>query len=344
MPLLTSKRKKNQKERNDSGLPLLEPLEQVHPVHCSEQAKAYFAHYGLDCRADIEHLFGSFVSGPYQLAAHIYRPARYEAAVILLHGYLSHSGQLRHLLSALLENHFAAALFDWPGHGLSTGPHASINHFEEYTIALADFLQKVRARLHGPYFALGFSMGAAVLTDALLTGSVSSLERVILAAPLLRWTAYNLSKPLWKTARCFTDRIPRIQRKNSSDPEFLSFNRTGDFLHARVVSLQWVKALYIWNDKLQTLPPSDRDILILQPQKDKTVAWPYNLKILQNKFPAAQIHMLPGARHELFNEARPYRQAAIRAVLDYFSGKEPFLFSQKPVKIGLENNQKSENP
>jgi len=258
--------------------------------------------------------------------------------VILLHGYLSHSGQMRHLLSALLENHFAVALLDWPGHGLSSGTPVSINHFEEYTLILSDFLKKVRARLHGPYFALGFSMGAAVLIDALLTGSVSSLERVILAAPLLRWAAYNLSKPIWKTACCFTDRIPRMRRKNSSDSDFLCFNQTQDFLHARVVSLQWVKALYEWNDKLETLPSSDREILILQPQEDKTVDWPYNLKMLQNKFPAAQIHMLPDARHELFNEISSYRQAAIQTVLDFFSGKEPFLFPKNPVKITAENS------
>jgi len=321
-----------QKRTNGGPLPVLEPLEQAKPDCYSESAKAYFAYYGLDCGPQIEHLFGSFASGPYQLAAHIYRPARYEAAVVLLHGYLNHSGQMRHLLSALLENHFAVALFDWPGHGLSTGPHASINHFEEYTIALADFLQKVRARLHGPYCAVGFSMGAAVLIDTLLTGAVPCLEQVVLAAPLLRWAAYNLSKPLWKTVCLFTDRIPRIQQKNSSDPEYLSFNRSRDFLHARVVSLQWVKALYKWNDKLQTLPPSDRKILILQPQEDKTVDWPYNLKMLQKKFPTAHLQMLPGARHELFNEASTYCQAAIRAVLDYFSGNEPFLFSPKTGK------------
>ncbi len=328
----TPKEKESRKNKSSGRLPVPEPLEQVNPRHYSDSAKSYFVHYGLDCKSPIEHFWGSFVSGPYMLAGHLYRPASYEAAVVLLHGYLNHSGQMRHLLSALLENHFAVALFDWPGHGLSSGSPVSINHFEEYTIALSDFLKKVRARLHGPYYALGFSMGAAVLTDALLTGAVPSLQQVILAAPLLRWAVYNLSKPLWKAACRFTDRIPRIQWKNSSDPEYLSFNRTRDFLHARAVSLQWVKALSEWNDKLRTLPPSDREILILQPKKDKTVDWPFNLKILQKKFPAARLQMLPGARHELFNETSPYRQTAIRAVLDYFSGKEPFLFSTKTGK------------
>lgn len=308
------------------------PIENANPQSYSEDTRAYFVHYGLDCGPDVEHFFGSFSSGRSTLAAHLYRPVHYEAAVVLLHGYLNHSGQMRHLLSALLERNFAVALFDWPGHGLSSGTPAHIDHFEEYTLALADFLNKVCPRLHGPYFAVGFSMGAAVLTDALLTQTVQSLDQVVLAAPLLRWAAYNFSKPLWKITSRFTDRIPRIRRKNSSDAEFLAFNQSQDFLHVRVVSLQWVKALYEWNEKLKTLPPSDREILILQPQEDKTVDWPSNLKILQDKFSAAQIQMLPGARHELFNEVPSYRRAAIQTVLDYFFRKRTISFSEKSGK------------
>lgn len=299
-------------------LPCIDPIDQVDPSCYAPRTVAYFTHYGLDCPSRIEHLFGSFISGPYQLAAHLYRPSHYTATVLLLHGYLNHSGQMRHLLAALLENRFAVAIFDFPGHGLSSGRPASIDHFEEYSLAVADFLKIVRSRLHGPYFACGFSMGAAVLVDALLTGSISSFNRVILAAPLLHWYAYHLSLSLWKVLHGITDHIPRLQRKNSSDPEFLTFNKTQDFLHARTVCLHWVKALDEWNGKLNTLPGSEQDCLILQPQQDKTVDWPYNLNKLQRKFPRAQIQWIPGARHELFNEALSYRQQAIRSVLNYF--------------------------
>lgn len=298
--------------------PLLKPLEQVNPDCYSDCAKAYFDLYGLNCRPHIEHLFGSFSSGPYVLAAHLYRPAHYKAAVALLHGYLSHSGQWRHLLGALLENHFAVALFDWPGHGLSSGQPGCIRHFEEYTLALADFFSQVRTYLQGPYGVVGFSMGAAVLIDALLTGRLQSLDRILLAAPLLQWPAYTLSKPLCAFISRFTDRIPRVYRKNSSDADFLNFSKTQDFLSARAVSLQWLKALCNWNDKLQTLPASNQELLILQPQQDKTVNWRCNLNMLQKKFPAAQIQLLLGSRHELFNEAPPFRQQAVRAVLTYF--------------------------
>jgi alpha-beta hydrolase superfamily lysophospholipase len=324
---------KNVMEKNWKQFPRpdIDPLEQLAPSSYSTQTTAYFNHYGLNCAPEIEHFFGFFVSGPYRLAAHLYLPEQYKAAVLLLHGYLNHSGQMRHLLDFLLKNQFAVAIYDFPGHGLSSGRPAHIDHFEEYTLTLKDFLNLISPRLHGPYHAVGFSMGAAVLIDAILTHPVQSFDRIILAAPLLHWSAYTLSKPLWKIASRFTDQIPRLQRKNSSDPAFLTFNRTQDYLHAQTVSLSWVKALYRWNDKLSALPPSPVKLLILQGTSDRTVHWKYNLSVLSQKFPAAQIRLIPNARHELFHETGPLRQKAVQAVLEFLSSKDFVSFSKKTL-------------
>lgn len=298
--------------------PAIGPIEDADPQSYSAQTEGYFAHFGLDCGLDVQHFFGSFTSGRYTLAAHLYRPAQYKATVVLLHGYLNHSGQMRHLIAQLLKEGYAAAVFDLPGHGLSTGRTAGIENFEEYGRAVEDFMKIVRPRLHGPYHAIGFSTGAAILTDTLLTGQEETFDRVILAAPLIRWTAYRQSKDTYKIYRRFTDRIARFQTKNSSDRDYLTFNKTQDYLHATHLSLDWVKALFDWNEKIKERPPCTRDILILQGDKDSTVDWTYNLHLLGKKFPNAKIEMFPGARHELFNEAPQYRQQVLETVRQYF--------------------------
>jgi alpha-beta hydrolase superfamily lysophospholipase len=49
--------------------------------------------------------------------------------------------------------------------------------------------------------------------------------------------------------------------------------------------------------------------LILQGEQDLTVDWEWNLEVLREKFPHAEVHLHPEARHHLVNEAEPIRQA-----------------------------------
>ena len=83
--------------------PPIEPMEDVNPESYPAETEAYFSHYDLDCGPEVQHLFGSFSSGKYTLAAHLYRPAHYEATIILFHGYMNHTGQFKHLIRRLLE-------------------------------------------------------------------------------------------------------------------------------------------------------------------------------------------------------------------------------------------------
>ena len=295
----------------------VQSIEDVLPDSYPPEVEAYFAHYELDVGPGIQHWFGSFPSGNYTLVAHIYRPARYEAAVIGLHGYMNHAGQLKHVIRPLLEQGFAVALFDLPGHGLSSGPSARIDSVEEYTQAVSDFMKIIRPRLHGPYHALGFSLGAGILVDLLLTGRAESFEKIILAAPLIRWTAYRQSKDTYKVYSKFTNKIPRFSQKNSSDREYLVFNKTEDYLQATHVSLPWVKALFDWNEKVTGLPVCEKEILILQGDKDATVDWQYNLELLGKKFPHAEIEILHKARHELFNETLNIRNSVLNYIQEY---------------------------
>ena len=296
----------------------IEPMEQVDPAEYSSEARAYFAHYGLDGDwCDAEHRFGSFESGGFTLAAHLYKPAQYTATVLLLHGYLNHAGQFQHLIRHLLASGFAVAVYDLPGHGLSSGESAAIDSFDQYVQTTQDFLRVMPGYLDGPFYAVGFSTGAAILVEMLLENTAGDFDKVVLAAPLIHWTAYEQSKGTYKVYVQFTDKIARFHRKNSSDKAYLIFNKTQDYLHAKHLSLKWVKALFDWNDKIETMAPCGREVLVLQGDKDGTVDWKYNLGLIGKKFPNADVKMIGGANHELFNEAMEYRQQALDSIDEF---------------------------
>ena len=299
---------------------IIEPIELADLDRYSPAVEEYFAHYGLDGDwCDAEHLFGSFESAGFKLAAHLYKPAQYAATVLLFHGYLNHTGQFRNLIRFLLENGFAVAVYDFPGHGLSSGQTAAIDSFDQYVQTTQDFLKLLHRYLGGPFHAVGFSTGAAILVEMMLENIADDFEKIVLAAPLIHWTAYEQSKGTYKVYTQFTDKIARFHRKNSSDKKYLIFNKTQDYLHAKHLSLKWVKALFDWNDKIEPMAACNRETLILQGDKDGTVDWHYNIDLIGKKFPNATIQMIPGANHELFNEAPEYKQQVLEFVSDFLS-------------------------
>jgi alpha-beta hydrolase superfamily lysophospholipase len=64
-----------------------------------------------------------------------------------------------------------------------------------------------------------------------------------------------------------------------------------------------------WMPRLLAQAPNPLPTLILQGEQDLTVDWEWNLTILAQKFPNAEIHRYPEARHHLVNEAEPIRRA-----------------------------------
>jgi lysophospholipase len=342
----------------------------------AEAVQSYFEHYGLDY-PNAAHRFGWFESRGLKLAGHVWMPSKIKnqkvkgkikespeatsektdssprkgvrnddplsggtAMVIVLHGYLNHTGQMKHLIAGLVEAGFAVGSFDLPGHGLSEGPSAAVGAFSDYTQALLDYVLTIRPFCPQPLHFVGFSTGAAVGIDLLeehpqtypahaSVGRAPScrchpkdiFEKVVLAAPLIRWRGYSASKATYAFYRMFTDRVRRMPQKNSSDNNFLSFNRNDDYLHGRYVALDWAKALYDWNTRLVTATPCDKEVFILQGDRDTTVDWRYNLSLLRAKFPAANVQMIKGARHELFNETAALRDESLIKIIQYLAGK-----------------------
>lgn len=230
------------------------PLDFEDPAADSQAVQAYFDFYGLNV-AQQKHYFGTFNSGQHELATHTFLPESARGTVILMHGFLDHVGTVSSTIQHLLKQGFAVAAYDQPGHGLSSGPRASIQDFTEYASVFEDFLRLLRAELPPPYHAVAHSTGAAVLVDHLLTHEDDDLEHIVLVAPLIRSAYWDLSTTFTPVVDAFVDNVPRMFQKNSSDEQFLEFVRN-DPLQPRHTSLAWFNALVEWNERIKNYSPN----------------------------------------------------------------------------------------
>jgi alpha-beta hydrolase superfamily lysophospholipase len=216
----------------------------------------------------------------------------------------------RHVIEWALGMGFAVLTFDLPGHGLSSGPRASIGDFAEYQAVLQGVLAEAAAlELPQPWHLCGQSTGGAILIDYLLTGTPGpEIGETILFAPLVRPRAWTWSQLSYQVMRHFVSEIPRRFSVNSNDLDFIDFVEHRDPLQPRILPTAWIGALSRWVAHIEAAPRSSRSPLIIQGEADMTVAWQHNLKVLQDKFAAPQILRVDGARHHLANEVPALRQ------------------------------------
>ncbi|MCB1848557.1 MAG: alpha/beta hydrolase, partial [Halieaceae bacterium] len=138
----------------------------------------------------------------------------------------------------------------------------------------------------------------------------------VMLAPLLHPKGWKTGRVMHTLLQRFKPSLKRKFAANSSDLRFVDFIRT-DPLQSQRLSLTWVSALKQW---LADLPLADLGagpVLIVQGDADQTVDWRYNTLAYCQLFPGSRIQMLPGAGHQLANEAGELRHAYLAAVTAY---------------------------
>ena len=300
----------------------LVPLDLSQHQEFSPQQSAFFRYYGLDS-GQAAHLFGAFDSDAYRLAAHVYLPSKTVGTVFLLHGFFDHSGIFKHLIRRCVEEDFAVAIFDLPGHGLSSGDAGDISDFAQYAAVVSDFVRVCSPALPRPFHLVGHSTGAAIAIEILLNDPHRrrDFERVVLAAPLVHHRFHRISRAQMSLIKPFVDDLPRRYHRNSSDVIFVEWLKL-DPLQGRRISLNWLTALYAWNDRLDGYTRQSGPVLILQGTEDSVVDWRYNLAVLQSKFTDARLVRIEGARHQLFNETPAIRSKVLQAVIGFLTHPE----------------------
>ena len=282
----------------------------------------YFRHYGLEALLnDTSEVHAGFVdTGRFALWCQVWSPPEPTGTAFVIHGYFDHLGLYRHLLSCLLAKGWRVVLWDLPGHGLSSGPRAEIEDFDDYQHCLAHLQETLQTlgMAPEPWLGVGQSTGAVILaTDALTRREAAHWAGIVLLAPLVRPWRWSQASWLHLIASPFVKELPRKYRPNSTDEAFTAFLRDQDPLQPERLSVAWITAMRRWMPRLLALEPNPLPTLILQGEQDLTVDWEWNLAILAEKFPNAEIHRHPEARHHLVNEAEPIRQVLFEA-LDRF--------------------------
>jgi alpha-beta hydrolase superfamily lysophospholipase len=85
------------------------------------------------------------------------------AAVVIVHGFNSHSGQYQWVADQLVAAGFAVHALDLRGRGKSDGERFYVQKFKDYTDDVATFVDLVKQREPGvPLFMLGHSAGGVV--------------------------------------------------------------------------------------------------------------------------------------------------------------------------------------
>jgi alpha-beta hydrolase superfamily lysophospholipase len=136
------------------------------------------------------------------------RPA--SAVVVVVHGFVEHSGRYGDLAAALQQQGWAVYTQDLRGHGRSGGDRVWIDSFDRYLDDLKTFVDRVRQREGDkPLFLFGHSMGGAiVLRFGLL--HPEGLRGVIASGPSLR-VGQRVFPLLRRLAMLFSLLVPRLR-------------------------------------------------------------------------------------------------------------------------------------
>jgi alpha-beta hydrolase superfamily lysophospholipase len=292
------------------------------------QVQAYLDFYQINfSRQDSQlvHKFGYLELAGFRVAVHLWLPQRSKGTLFVVHGYYDHVGLYGNAIAYGLAQSLAVVAFDLPGHGLSSGERNVIDNFNQYADVLdgvVNYVQSV-AGIAQPFYGLGQSTGGAIWLNYLwryeaARGVDKLFPRIALCAPLILPQGWKLGRYLYLLVKHFINKMPRGPSRSSHNPAFNDFVDNQDPLQTHYLSVRWVGAMKAWNAQFCQFIPRTDSLLVVQGNADLTVEWRYNLPLIQAKLPAARIHMLAGARHQLVNESEQLRAELFTQISAYF--------------------------
>ena len=288
------------------------------PCHVIEH---YLDHYGLNlCKSlpDLSHEVGYFDSHGFRLVGHVFKRPNPSGTVLIQHGYYDHVGLYTHVIKHCIDQGYNVFAYDLPGHGLSTGDRAAIKSFQQYDQVFEHALSLCQDMLSGPLSVVGQSTGGAVIINYVLSRHInrtnSPFDQVFLLAPLVRPVAWRMSLLFYYIASPFIKKLKRVFSENSNNPAFVEFVARHDPLQPLYLKTTWVKALKEWIPFIESCPPVDLDIHVIQGNEDGTVDYRHNLKVLSEKFLGQEVSFIDGGRHHLANEEPKRLQQVLNCI------------------------------
>jgi alpha-beta hydrolase superfamily lysophospholipase len=290
------------------------------PLITSESTEllSYLDFYQLpEPHRELKLRIGKIESDHQSVVATSWTPKHANGSVIIVHGYMDHTGLFRHLIEHLIQCQLNVICFDLPGHGLSAGAPGFVSDYAEYVSALEKVIAVSQSMFDGPVQAIGQSMGGAILLKHLMAqnhGQQYPFTRVNLLAPLLEPHGWSLKRRLFLLTKGFRQFSKRQFRPSSYDQAFLQFVKQQDPFQPKLVPMAWVAALDKWIMEFNAFGGSDRPINLIQGSGDKTLNWQHNLQQFQHRLSRLEVQLIEQANHHLVNEIGPLRQQIFAAL------------------------------
>ncbi|MGI9535614.1 MAG: alpha/beta hydrolase [Desulfocapsaceae bacterium] len=293
----------------------MRPIDLNQPYQPTENIDAYFNFYDLNF-TNVQHWFGTVKSEGSTLAAHAFMPENPRGTLFLIHGYFDHTGTLSKLIAESLNQGYAVVTWDLPGHGLSSGDRTDTGQFHLCAEQFFDIVERSNQKLPHPMHVIAHSTGCSIAIEYLHNPDPYVFERMVFLAPLIRHTYWGLGKFGYVISKPFINQVRRRDKKNSNDEAYLAFVKK-DPLHNSTLSYDYLGDLYQWEKKLRNAPVWSGSICVIQGDKDSIVKWKYNLPFMETKVENLEVHIIPGAKHQLANEIEAYRTQTFDQIFQY---------------------------
>jgi len=263
-------------------------------------------------------------------------PAGRRGTVCLFQGRAEFIEKYYETAADLRARGFAVATLDWRGQGLSdrllSDPlKGHVRNFSEYDLDLQAFMQEVvLPDCPPPIFALGHSMGAAILIRAARQGR-RWFDRIVLSAPMIRLRGMRnigMARTIVTAGKLFGmggsyvpggDHVPVNARPFvgnvlTSDP--VRYARTVAILEAEpslgigAPTVAWLEAAFkAMSEFAEPAYPGRmrQPLLLVAAGQDRIVSTPA-IGAFATRLRAGSHLVIPGARHEILMEQDRYRE------------------------------------
>jgi alpha-beta hydrolase superfamily lysophospholipase len=266
-------------------------------------------------------------AGGLKIFTRSYRPEkRPRGAVVIVHGFNSHSGHYDWVSRELVNNGYAAYALDLRGRGQSEGERFFIEHASDYVSDVATFVKLVKTREPGvPVFMLAHSAGGVVAAlyaldhQAQLTGLICESSAFEVPAPNIALTVLKgLSHIVPHT------HVLRLANEHfSRDPRVVdAMNHDPLIAHESQPSLT-IAELVRADERLRreavriTLP-----LLILHGTMDKVTS-PHGSKLIHEKAGSVDktLKLYEGHFHDLLNDVD--KQVVMADIISWIGQRVP---------------------
>jgi len=145
--------------------------------------------------------------------------------VLVVHGFLEHSGRYDHVISALNAAGFATGRFDSRGHGVSGGVRAYTPRYRDYLCDLQQVREEIRPLAPDvPLYLLGHSQGGLMVLAYALDPLGDGVDGVVSLSPAV---GFDADIPAWKDimGRLMSRIWPTLSLDAGIDPDKLTHVR-----------------------------------------------------------------------------------------------------------------------